>query len=49
MAKSQDKQKKRELEEMRFIKKTEAAWKKIEEGKSSKMDFNDFIEELKKW
>jgi AbrB family looped-hinge helix DNA binding protein len=36
-------------DDLAFAKKTQAAWKRIEFGKSMKMDFDDFLEELKKW
>ncbi len=36
-------------EDIEFAKRTEEAWKRIEEGKGIKMDFDDFIEEMKKW
>ena len=36
-------------EDLEFAKRTEEAWKRIEEGKGIKMDFDDFISEMKKW
>lgn len=36
-------------EDIEFAKRTEAAWKRIEQGKGVKMDFDTFIEEMKKW
>ena len=36
-------------EDLEFAKKTEEAWKRIEEGKGIKMDFDDFLNEMKKW
>ena len=36
-------------EDIEFAKRTEEAWKRIEEGKGIKMDFDKFIEEMKKW
>ena len=36
-------------EDLEFAKRTEAAWKRIKEGKGIKMDFDDFVEEMKKW
>lgn len=36
-------------EDIEFAKKTEEAWKRIEEGKSLKMDFDEFIDNMKKW
>ena len=41
-----DKQLKEDLE---FAKRTEEAWKRIESGKGIRMNFDDFIEEMKKW
>ncbi len=32
-----------------FVRETEAAYKRIEKGKSTTMEFDDFIEEMKKW
>jgi AbrB family looped-hinge helix DNA binding protein len=36
-------------EDIKFANKTEAAWKRIEEGKGIKKDFDDFLETMKKW
>ena len=36
-------------EDIAFARKTEEAWKRIEEGKGIKMDFDDFVDEMKKW
>ncbi len=36
-------------EDMEFAKRTEAAWKRFEKGKFISMDFDEFLEELKKW
>ena len=36
-------------EDLEFAKKTVAAWKRIEEGKGIKMDFDDFVDEMKRW
>ena len=36
-------------EDIEFAKKTEEAWKRIEEGKGIKIDFDDFVEKMKKW
>ncbi len=36
-------------EDMEFAKKTEQALERIEAGKGSKMSFDDFLEEMKKW
>ena len=36
-------------EDIEFARKTEEAWRRIEEGKGVKMDFDKFIEEMKKW
>jgi len=36
-------------EDIMFAQKTEKAWKNIEKRKSTKMDFDNFIDEMKKW
>ncbi|MBU1946079.1 MAG: AbrB/MazE/SpoVT family DNA-binding domain-containing protein [Nanoarchaeota archaeon] len=36
-------------EDLEFAKKTNEAWKRIEKGKGIKMDFDNFIDALKKW
>jgi len=36
-------------EDMEFAKKTEEAWKRIKAGKGIKMDFDSFIDDMKKW
>ena len=36
-------------EDIAFARKTEEAWTRIEERKSIKMDFDDFVSEMKKW
>ena len=36
-------------EDMEFARRTEEAMKRIEAGKGIKMDFDDFINEIKKW
>ena len=36
-------------EDLEFAKRTEEAWEEIEAGKGISMDFDDFIEEMKKW
>jgi AbrB family looped-hinge helix DNA binding protein len=36
-------------EDLEFAKRTEEAYKRIEAGEGIKMDFDDFIEEMKKW
>ncbi len=36
-------------EDIEFARRTEAAWKRIEQGKGVKMDFDKFIAEMKKW
>ncbi len=36
-------------EDLEFAKRTEEAYKRIEAGEGVKMDFDDFIEEMKKW
>lgn len=37
------------IEDLEFARRTEEAWKRIEEGKGIKMEFNDFIKEMRKW
>jgi len=46
MASDLDKNLKEDLE---FARRTEEALKRIEAGKGIKMDFDDFIKEMKKW
>ncbi|MBI2671739.1 AbrB/MazE/SpoVT family DNA-binding domain-containing protein [Candidatus Woesearchaeota archaeon] len=36
-------------EDLEFARRTEEALKRIEEGKGIKMNFDEFIEEMKKW
>ncbi len=36
-------------EDLEFAKRTEEAWKRYERGEFKEMDFDDFIEEMKKW
>ncbi len=36
-------------EDIEFARRTEEAWKRIEKGKGIKMNFDDFLEEMKKW
>jgi len=36
-------------EDLEFAKRTEEAYKRIDNGEGIKMDFDDFIEEMKKW
>lgn len=36
-------------EDLEFARRTEEAMKRIESGKCIKMDFDEFIEEMKKW
>ena len=36
-------------EDLEFAKRTEEAWKEIEEGKGISMEFDDFIKEMKTW
>jgi len=36
-------------EDLEFAKRTEKAWQRIEKGQGIKMDFDDFIAEMKKW
>lgn len=35
--------------DIEFAKRTEEAWKRIEKGKGISMDFDEFIDEMKKW
>ena len=36
-------------EDIEFAKRTEKAWKEIEEGKGVRMSIDDFLEEMKNW
>jgi AbrB family looped-hinge helix DNA binding protein len=36
-------------EDLEFAKKTNESWKRIEAGKGIKMDFDNFVDALKKW
>ena len=36
-------------EDLEFAKRTEEAYKRIESGEGIKMEFDDFINEMKKW
>ncbi|MEK6819203.1 MAG: AbrB/MazE/SpoVT family DNA-binding domain-containing protein [Nanoarchaeota archaeon] len=36
-------------EDLEFARRTEEAYKRIEAGEGIKMDFNEFLEEMKKW
>ena len=36
-------------EDLEFAKRTEEAWKRIENGEGISMEFDDFIQEMKKW
>ena len=36
-------------EDIEFARRTEEAWKRIETGEGIKMDFDDFVDEMKKW
>ena len=36
-------------EDLEFARRTEEAWQKIEKGEGKKMNFDEFIEEMKKW
>lgn len=36
-------------DDLKFAKRTEAAWKRYEKGEFIEMDFDDFIEQMKKW
>ena len=35
--------------DLEFARRTKEAWKRIEAGKGIKMDFDDFLEEMRKW
>ena len=39
----------KDQEDLEFAKRTEEAWKEIEAGRGITMEFDDFIEEMKKW
>jgi len=36
-------------EDLEFARRTEEAWKSYERGEFKQMDFDEFIEEMKKW
>ena len=36
-------------EDIEFARRTEKAWKRIEKGEGIKMNFDDFVDEMKKW
>lgn len=36
-------------EDLEFARRTEAAYKRMEKGKFITMEFDEFIEEIKKW
>ena len=36
-------------EDLEFAKRTEEAWKRYDRGEFKEMEFDDFIEEMKKW
>ena len=36
-------------EDLEFAKRTEEAWNRYEKGKFKEMEFDDFINEMKKW
>lgn len=36
-------------EDLEFARRTEEAWKQIEQGKCKTMEFDKFIKEMKKW
>ena len=36
-------------EDLEFARRTEEAWKEIEEGKSTTLELDDFIKEMRKW
>lgn len=36
-------------EDLEFARRTEEAWRRIDKGKGIRMDFGDFVKEMKKW
>jgi len=36
-------------EDIEFAKNTEEAWNRIKQGKGIRMDFDEFLDEMKKW
>lgn len=36
-------------EDLEFIRRTEEAWKRYDRGEFIEMDFDEFIEDMKKW
>ena len=36
-------------EDLEFARRTEEAWKRIDKGDGIRMDFDDFLNEMKKW
>ncbi len=36
-------------EDLEFAKRTREAWKRYEKGEFKEMDYDDFLEEVKKW
>ena len=36
-------------EDLEFARRTEEAWKRIEQGKGTSMEFDEFIKKMKKW
>ena len=36
-------------EDLEFVRRTEEAWKRHDRGEYTRMEFDDFIKELKKW
>ena len=36
-------------DDLEFAKRTEEAWKRIERGEGIRMNFDEFVEEMKKW
>ncbi len=47
--KKADKMDKQLREDLEFARRTEDAYRRIEAGKGIKMDFDDFIKEMKRW
>ena len=47
--KNKDSMRESVLEDFEFARRTEEAYRKIESGLGIRMDFDDFIEDMKKW
>ena len=37
------------MEDLEFARRTEEAYRRIESGEGTKMEFDDFIKDMKKW